>query len=60
MKRQGGTAKPISAVMGRAYKETFDNTSEEAKKVGLRFKKTRSMPLSMKGISPFLIRTPHF
>jgi hypothetical protein len=32
LKKQGATARTISAVMGRAYKETFDSTSKEAKK----------------------------
>jgi hypothetical protein len=32
MKKQGSTAKTINAVMGKAYKETFDGASKDAKK----------------------------
>jgi len=32
MKKQGATAKTINAVMGRAYKETFDEIGKDAKK----------------------------
>jgi hypothetical protein len=32
MKKQGATAKTINAVMGRAYKETFDGVAKEGKK----------------------------
>jgi len=32
MKKQGATARTVNAVMGRAYKETFDGASKDAKK----------------------------
>src|SRR6516165_5096241 len=32
MKKQGATAKTINAIMGRAYKETFDEMGKSAKK----------------------------